>query len=296
MTNYSPLRYPGGKGKLASYLTEVLQRNGLEGGHYVEPFAGGAAVALDLLFSERVKHIHINDIDINVYAFWHSVVHETQAFISRILETPVNVETWLAAREIKRAPEHHTLLEIGFAAFLLNRTNRSGILNGGMIGGLEQKGEWKIDCRFNRTDLAQRVRRIGIYRSRISVTKIDAAEFLSEHIQSIKKKCLLYIDPPYYIKGASLYQNHYEHADHAELARVISTIERHRWIVSYDNAEQIKRLYAKFDQEQFSINYSARNYGKGSEVMIFDPDLKRPERVFSSQLERRQQSAAQSAL
>lgn len=292
MTNYSPLRYPGGKGKLAPYLTDVLRQNGLEGAHYAEPFAGGAAVALELLFSERVKHIHINDIDINVYSFWHSVINDSAAFVDRILDTPIDVNSWLEAREIKRHPERHTRLEIGFAAFFLNRTNRSGILNGGVIGGLEQNGDWKIDCRFNREDLAQRVKRIGIYRSRISLTQLDAAEFLGEHIKTINNRCLLYIDPPYYVKGAFLYQNHYRHEDHARLASVISSISDHRWIVSYDNAEQIRRLYSRFDQEQFSINYSARNHGKGTEVMIFDPFLERPRQVFCNRAEKRKMDLA----
>lgn len=285
MTNFSPLRYPGGKGKLAPYLREVLGMNKLEGGHYAEPFAGGAAVALDLLFSERVKHIHINDIDVNVFSFWKSVVDESDAFIDLIMDTPIDIDRWLQLREVKRAPELYTPLEVGFAAFYLNRTNRSGILNGGVIGGLEQKGAYKIDCRFNRQELADRVRRIKLYRSRISVTQHDAAYFLSDHLKTIPHKCLIYIDPPYYVKGAFLYQNHYVHEDHALLATTISRIEDQHWIVSYDNAEQIRRLYSRFEQEQFGINYSARYYAKGTEVMIFDPTLRRPGRVFSTQAE-----------
>ncbi|MFK4770122.1 DNA adenine methylase [Rhizobium sp. ZW T2_16] len=292
MTNYSPLRYPGGKGKLAPYLTDILRLNSLEGGHYAEPFAGGAAVALDLLFSERVKHIHINDIDLNVHSFWHSVIYETDAFVDRILSTKIDVETWLQAREIKRYPESHSPFEVGFAAFFLNRTNRSGILNGGMIGGLDQSGNYKIDCRFNRQDLAERTKRIGLYRSRISLTRLDASDFLSAHLNTIPEKCLVYIDPPYYVKGAFLYQNHYVHQDHAQLASVISEMKHHRWIVSYDNAEQIRRLYTDFEQEQFSINYSARNYAKGTEVMIFDRGLKRPGQVFATQAEQRRYQRA----
>lgn len=287
MNRFSPLRYPGGKGKLAPYLSNVISLNNLEGGHYVEPFAGGAAVALELLFSEQVRHIHINDLDPCIYAFWHSVVNETAAMVARIRETEITVESWLAAREVKRTPNAHSLLDLGFSTFFLSRTNRSGILNGGVIGGLEQNGEWKIDCRFNKDELISRIRRIGFFKSRISVCNIDASLFLSEYVRDIRSKCLLYIDPPYYVKGAYLYQNHYKHDDHVELARLVSTIDKHRWIVSYDKNEQISDMYEDFDQEVFSIDYTARSYAKGTEIMIFSPAILRPAKIYCSEKERR---------
>lgn len=287
MTNYSPLRYPGGKGKLAPYVATLLEMNGLEGSHYAEPFAGGAAVALDLLFSERVKHIHINDLDWSVFCFWKAVTDYTDEFINRVETTPVNVETWMRARDIKREAKDRDPIEVGFSTFFLNRTNRSGILNGGIIGGLSQEGGWKIDCRYNKDELIHRIRRIGMFRSRITVTNLDACDFLQSHVPSIAPRSLIYIDPPYYIKGAYLYQNHFAHADHVALSDVVKRIERHAWFVSYDNVEQIRRIYSDRAQEQFSIGYSARNYGKGSEVMIFGPDLARPAQVFANKKEQR---------
>jgi DNA adenine methylase len=287
MNTYSPLRYPGGKGKLASYLSEILALNNLNGGHYVEPFAGGAAVALELLFCEKVSHIHINDIDPCVYAFWHSAVHNTEEFINRIRDAEITVDTWLSAREVKRNAMYKPLLDVGFATFFLNRTNRSGILNGGIIGGLSQTGEWKIDCRFNKDELISRIRRIGFFRSRISVCNLDASKFLKTYIKKISGKCLLYIDPPYYVKGAYLYQNHFKHHDHVNLANVVSGVKRHKWIVSYDNVTEIKKIYHRYEQEQFDINYSARDYARGTEVMIFSDDMIKPEQIYCSEKERR---------
>lgn len=292
MNRFSPLRYPGGKGKLAPYLSEVIALNNLEGGHYAEPFAGGAAVALDLLFSERVRHIHINDLDPCVFAFWHSVVHETNAMIKLIREVEVTVDSWLAAREVKRHAAAHSPLELGFATFFMSRTNRSGILNGGVIGGLKQEGAWKIDCRFNKEELISRIRRIGFFRSRISVCNIDALKFFSDYIPDIPKNSLLYIDPPYYEKGAYLYENHYEHNDHALLSGAIFKLSGQKWIVSYDNSDQISKLYKGFDQQTFSIDYTARAYAKGTELMIFSPDLLRPGRIYCSEKERKMVATA----
>ncbi len=285
MANYSPLRYPGGKGKLTPYIETVLQLNCLEGQHYAEPFAGGAAVALSLLFTGKVSHIHINDLDWAVFSFWKSVIDHTEELIERIKETPVSMETWLHSREIKKTSESHSIIDAGFATFFLNRTNRSGILNGGVIGGLSQTGEWKMDCRFNKEALIDRIQLIGARKNNITVTNYDASYFLDEHMRKVSSECLIYIDPPYYVKGAYLYRNHFKHEDHVSLSCVVKTIQRHKWFVSYDNVEQVRRIYADCAQQHFNIGYSARNYEKGAEVMIFGPNLKYPEYVFTSKAE-----------
>ncbi|MDV6226327.1 DNA adenine methylase [Nitratireductor aquimarinus] len=286
MSNFSPLRYPGGKGTLAPYMREIIEKNDLMGGTYAEPFAGGAGIALDLLFSGYVARIEINDIDPCIHAFWHSVVYETDAMVDQIHSTDVNIENWLSAREIKRHHQNHSRLEVGFATFLLNRTNRSGILNGGVIGGLSQSGKWKLDCRYNKDELADRIRRIGFHRPRISVSKLDANQFIKKIKEEKSEKYLIYIDPPYYIKGGYLYQNHFKHDDHVNLYNNISTLDK-KWIASYDNVEQIRTIYKKFKQEQFNIGYSARNHSMGTEVMIFSDKISRPNRVYSSLKQKR---------
>lgn len=295
MPNFSPLRYPGGKGKLAPYLAECLQKNELNDVDYIEPFAGGAGVALELLFTERVRRIHINDIDPCVFAFWKSAIHDAERLINLVDRANVDIETWLRCREVKRHPQNHDQLTLGFATFFLSRTNRSGILNGGVIGGLKQEGGWKIDCRFTKPELTARIRRIGMYRSRISVAGMDAAEFISDYVKEIKRPKFAYIDPPYYMKGACLYENHYSHSDHARLAEQISRCAASKWIVSYDNCPEIQEIYKFYDQEIFDINYSARQYAKGSEIMIFSPGLVRPNRVFVSQKDRRAKQTELSA-
>ena len=57
---------------------------------------------------------------------------------------------------------------LGFATFFLNRTNYSGVITGGPIGGFEQKGQWKIDARFNKKSLIDRIERISYFKSLLS--------------------------------------------------------------------------------------------------------------------------------
>lgn len=275
--NYSsPLRYPGGKGKLTNFIKLVMQENDLFDAHYVEPFAGGAGVALSLLFHEYVLHVHINDLNRSIYSFWFSVLNCTEDLCRLISDTPVTVEEWRKQRAIQNS-EEVSPLELGFSTFYLNRTNRSGIISGGIIGGYDQTGKWKIDARYKKEDLIQRINKIASYRSRITIYNLDAAKLLLEVTPQLPQKTLTYLDPPYYVKGKDLYQNHYQHDDHEQLAEIVKNLTATNWIVSYDFVPQIAAIYKEYRQIDYQLNYSAAEKCKGSELMIFDDYLNIPD-------------------
>lgn len=276
MDYYSPLRYPGGKGKLADFMKLVFRENLLCDGHYVEPYAGGSSVALALLLNEYVTKITINDLDRSIYAFWHSIVNKTDEFCHMIENARLDMPTWQLQREIQKRKASSPLLELGFSTFYLNRTNRSGIINGGVIGGLNQTGTWKIDARFNKDALVERIRRIADYKNRIQIFNLDACELLQKVSKTMPERTLFYLDPPYYMKGQALYVNHYKKPDHALVAKRVRRFKKHRWIVSYDYTPEITQLYDGLRQQRYSIDYSAAKVGKGEEVMIFSDNLHIP--------------------
>jgi DNA adenine methylase len=277
LNRYSPLRYPGGKGKLASYMAAVFDINRLNDGHYVEPYAGGAGVALALLFMEHASHIHINDLNKGVHSFWHAILNEPDAFLQKLNDTPVNVGEWLQQKRILNNQETETKLDVGFAMFFLNRTNRSGIVNAGVIGGKNQTGNWKIDARFNKLELSRRIEKIASFRNRISLYNLDACELIRVITPSLPINSLIYFDPPYFMKGDSLYENHYKDNDHAILGNFIETEVKHNWIVSYDNVKPIREIYSKYRQLTYAIGYSAREVYNGSEVIIYSHGMNIPE-------------------
>jgi len=269
----SPLRYPGGKSRLSDFLAALITANNLQDGIYVEPYAGGAGAALALLLSERVSQIFINDIDARVIAFWTAILRQTRRFLIRLNETPVTLEEWNRQRRIYLKPTRHSQFKVGFATFYLNRCNRSGILtNAGPIGGRDQSGRWKIDARFNKGELARRIVRIALYKERIAVFNMDAIDFLRKEIvnSGLSKRSLVYLDPPYYIKGKRLYLNYYQHDDHAQLARFIRKQKDIKWILSYDNVPEIRKLYSGMNQLPFNLRYSAHAAKVGSELLIYD--------------------------
>lgn len=273
MSFYSPLRYPGGKAKVAEYFKQVIKDNLLCDGVYVEPYAGGSSIALALLFNEYVSRVIINDIDRAIFAFWYSVLNKTNELCKLINDTPVNIVSWEKQKLIYKDKEKSGLLELGFSTFFLNRTNRSGILKAGVIGGRRQEGKWKIGARFNKSDLISRIKRIAAYKKRIELYNLNAVELVRSLRRTLPKKTLFYFDPPYYIKGKDLYYNYYGDKDHNEIAIEINKIKKQKWILTYDSVPYIKQLYKNYRQFRYTLNYSAASFCKGEEVMIPSDDL-----------------------
>jgi DNA adenine methylase len=275
----SPLRYPGGKGKVANFIKLLFLQNDLVGHEYVEPYAGGASVALSLLFEDFASHIHINDIDRSVHAFWRAVLDDTDGLCRRIVETPLTVDQWLHERGVQTDADAEPL-DLAFSTFVLNRANRSGIINqGGVIGGLDQTGPWKLDARYNREALVRRINKIARFRTRITLTNLDAAELLIRWTTGAESPAMLYLDPPYYVKGAELYQNWYDHDDHVAIASLVRRLQ-HPWVVSYDAVSAVTEMYRrpKTTMLRYGLQYSARERHAGDEVMFFSKRLAVPRR------------------
>lgn len=281
-TFFTPLRYPGGKGKFSPFIESLIEANGLRGGHYLEVYAGGAAVALDLLFKNYVSDIHINDFDPAVASFWKAAVDMTDELIEKIRAVEVNMDNWYHFKAIMEDEGNTDTLEKGFATFFMNRCNRSGILKGGVIGGKAQAGNWKLDERFKKDNLIKRFERIKQHRTHIHVYQEDAklllercADFLPEN------NSLIYLDPPYYVKGQGLYRNFYEHQDHIDIKNTLDTL-KNKWVVSYDNAPEICEIYSHSTSREHALTYTAHEKKIGNEVLFFSPGLTVPDENLRS--------------
>jgi DNA adenine methylase len=273
----TPLRYPGGKQRLWPFLSEVLVENDLLGGHYAEAYAGGAGIAVELLLRGLVTCIHLNDSCRAIYSFWHSILKEPERFCRKISRASLTVDEWKKQREIFRQRKTiNDTFDLGFATFYLNRTNRSGILNGGVIGGLDQTGPWKMDARFPRNDLITRIESIAAKRNQIRIRNWDAVRFITKYTQRLPAKSLIYCDPPYFQKADRLYYNHYKESDHAEIAQIIQKKLERPWVVSYDQCADVRQLYRDRRRFSYRLQYNAAKAYKGAEVFIFSDGLRIP--------------------
>lgn len=273
---HTVLRYPGGKAKLAPFIKSILEENSLCDGHYLEPYAGGAGVALSLLFSEYSRRIHLNDISYPLYCLWETILNNTEYLTRRVSTVRVTPTTRRRQKSILRSAQKHAPEEVGFAFLFLNRTSRSGIVNGGMIGGNGQNGKWKIDARFGRPELIRRIQAIAEYRDRISIYNMDAMAFMQAIVGTIPPKSFIYLDPPYYAKGSRLYMDYYQHDDHKRIAGYIQNTITRPWIVTYDNVDEIALLYSQRQRMAYDLNYSASTHRRGSELMFLSDSLTIP--------------------
>ncbi len=272
----SPLRYPGGKGKLAKFMKYMIDQLGHGGGTYIEPFAGGAGVAIELLLQGVVSRIVINDYDKGIWSFWKAVLTETDRFIALLAVVPLTMEEWNRQRNICLTRNNKYSFELGFATFYMNRTNRSGIVKGGVIGGMDQSGSWKMDARFKREDLIRRIESIAERKSHIKLYNKDINSFIIRYIPLYEENALVYFDPPYLKKGKQLYMNYFQLEDHVRIEKAIRDYVKCDWIITYDKASEIESIYKGYSMRLYDLNYSVSSKCKASELMIFKEGIKVP--------------------
>lgn len=264
----SPLRYPGGKFKIYDKLKKLIEFNDFGDRTYVEPFAGGFGIGLGLLQEDIVQTAILNDFDSHIYNFWFIVLYHTDELLKMITDTPITIEErnrQLAIYEDDNAD----IVSDGFATFFLNRVNFSGVIKGGPIGGFSQNGTYKLDCRFNKVEIAKKIQQISLFRERIELYNCDASELIVQHLQERLQTLFFNIDPPYVKKGSKLYTNYFIERDHKALEKTIADhLNETRWIVTYDDCNLIRDIYKDYHMLEYSILHNAGGSVLGKELVI----------------------------
>jgi len=273
---YTPLRFPGGKSKIYPLVDSLIEENHLVGCTYSEAFCGGAGLAAKLLLKGRVSRIVLNDIDPAVYSAWDAIVNHSDDLCTFISDAPLTVDEWKTQRDVYQSGKVASL-ELGKAAFYLNRTNRSGILSGGVIGGLEQRGAYKMDARFNRDDLSRKVREISARADTIELHNLDVHDFMSDVAKKLPESSLLYLDPPYVEKGPGLYVNSFDEERHRKLCDDVRAYVG-KWMVTYDEDDLVTSLYSPCDEwdvtvSEIEVGYSAATRRTANEMLVLGPSL-----------------------
>lgn len=271
----NPLRYPGAKSKLVPYIQNLIQSENLTGCTFYEAYGGSAAVSFGLLENNIVNRVKINELDPLIYNFWLCVMHHTDELIQMINDTDITIENWI---EFSRYRDTNylfgkTSVQIGFAGLFLNRTNFSGILNASPLGGKLQSSPYKIDCRFNKTRIIESIRELSQFSDRIDLFNMDALDFLYQETRYKRNRSIfVYIDPPYYEKGPSLYRYFYGNDMHRALAKYIRN-KIYPWLISYDDSPEIKKMYKRKPQQPIYLDYSVNTKRKEKELLISNLEI-----------------------
>lgn len=283
----TPLRYPGGKSQLRPFVRELLLYDDFYPSVYFEPFCGGAGIAIDLLISSKVDEIILNDADRGIFSFWYAVLNDVDRFCSVIESTIISVEEWRKQREIYRSLNDSCTkkkpvvydFDLAFATFFLNRTNVSGVIEGGCIGGLQQTGKYRLDARFNKINLIKKIEKINSHKERISLFGMDGLElldfFASGEMGVQSDNVLSFIDPPYVAQGKNLYLNFFSLEDHRRLSDLLLRMTDYRWILTYDDCEYVRKIYSEFDMRSLNVRYSANRRMISSEIIVLSPFFKK---------------------
>lgn len=270
MPHYSPLRYPGGKNCIFKFVANLFAENNFCGVSYAEPYAGGAGLGLRLLFEEYIAQFYINDLDRSIFAFWKVILENSDEFCRWLKDVDVSMDSWRHYRGIQDNKEFVDIFDLAKSTFFLNRTNISGVIKGGVIGGFEQKGKYKINARFNKEDLIIRIKKIGKFKDRIFISNTDGLEFIKK-LERKKENVFIYLDPPYYQKGTELYMNFYSEKDHKKLAEYVDVMKK-KWMVSYDCHKFILNLYTEKKKFVYKLSQGTSNR-IGEEILIFSNDI-----------------------
>jgi DNA adenine methylase len=262
-SDVSPLRYPGGKRKLAPFIADLITRAGLDVDLLVEPFAGGSAVAISLLESRHVRSIALADADPLIASFWKVVFsRNAECLADMVCSTGVSLIEWRQQKEL----EPRSDLAAAFKCLFLNRTSFSGALMSrtGPIGGIAQDGPYKIGCRFNQQKIAQRIMELNGLAPQVrfvrneSYRRTIAAVARTRLASEAPERILWYLDPPFFEKADRLYRFSFTEAQHERLSEDIDTLPGH-WLLSYDDHPDARRLYRdNRGCARVNLHYNAR--------------------------------------
>ncbi|MHB1439982.1 MAG: DNA adenine methylase [Cuniculiplasma sp.] len=256
----TPLRYPGGKTWLLDYVKEFIKFHKLELKAIIEPYAGSASVSIGLLREGLVDKAYICEKDPLIVAFWNAVLNQNEEFVEFIQSLEVSLETWLSFKKylIFDSVHKYNTVELAGAFLFFNRTNYSGIIKGGPLGGKKQQSSYKFDCRFNREKIIEKIQGLHNLEGRLHVAEVDGISFMQRITSGTAENLLFYVDPPYYGAGRELYRYFFTDGDHENLSIFLKKLE-HPWLLSYDDAEFIRDLYTNNEKFPVYTDYQSGN-------------------------------------
>lgn len=251
-TQVSPLRYPGGKSKFVGQIMANCNPDNMV--NFVEPFAGGASVGLSLLLAGKIQNLYLNDADFGIYSLFFTIKHFPQILAQRIKSfTPSEKAFRRAKYEVSEGFCGLDTTEAAWNTLIVNRLAFSGIPKANCMSN--PSARWNADA------LIKRIMDIHHHSERIFVSNMDACEYIEEMYWM--PATTLFIDPPYFVKGKSLYNLYYTDDDHRKLSFLLDELYKGMpgadMVITYDYCQEIEALYYYPTVEVINRKYCIAN-------------------------------------
>ncbi len=267
-------RYPGGKNKLKKIIIKKILPYINNKTQYREVFFGGGSICLDMIKDNTIDNIWINDKDIGIACLWTSLISHHQILKEKIIHFTPSVDKFYNIRDelLQLKTQPSDIIDIGFKKLAIHQLSFSGLgtKSGGPLGGKEQKSAYKIDCRWSPDYICKKIDKIHNLLNNIKIYKGSCTNLDFEHIINDNHcNSVLYLDPPYYIKGNELYQYGFTQEDHIRLSNLLYNT-KHKWVLSYDDCEEIQELYQWANIQQISASYTISGSRQKTELLIWN--------------------------
>tara|TARA_R100001509_G_scaffold143548_1_gene99385 strand:+ start:13389 stop:14306 length:918 start_codon:yes stop_codon:yes gene_type:complete len=283
----TPLRYPGGKSRALKYLKPKMPE---DYSSFVEPFVGGGSVFLSTKKDKPEGDYWINDLYFNLYCFWvalrdqpdnlvdslQTIKNRSRELITKSqikeMDLPKQDRLLLTKRITKNAKEMflETKDRIKTTTSDLDRAVCFFILNKCSFSGLTESGTFSAQASMqNFSDNSiQRLSEVSKAIQGVRITNMDYVDVLKD----LPSNSFLFFDPPYDIlkgkekKTNALYgKSGKMHIgfDHELFANQCDTIrEDHKFMITYNNNEQIRNRFSKYNQTLWDLTYTMRSTGE----------------------------------
>ncbi len=279
----SPLRYPGGKARMAGWLSAMvdLQVGWLDADVLVEPFAGGLGAGLALLDQRMVSEVWFCEANDALRALWQAILDDLEEVAGRVAKLgTVTLRDYDAAVDLIGHPGEATQIDVAVAALLVNRCSRSGMVSPrvGPIGGRHQQGRWKINDRFDPAGIAARLRLLAPLTGRMRLLGEDGIECIEQldGEAGVEDEVMLFVDPPYLGQGQRLYRHGGDENMHHRLAEALRSTPA-RWALTYDDHPAAFELYEGFRKGRYSWRQTANRARSDAELLIVSDSLVVPD-------------------
>ena len=277
-------RYPGGKSKIRKRLCEKLNLISPPSTfEYREPFFGGGSVGINFLSTVTKKpDLWLNDKDPGISSLWSAVINYPEELKERVCRFQPSIEHYNSFKNTliennAKTDSKESIVENGFQKLAVHQTSYSGLgtKSGGPLGGKLQKSKYKIDCRWSPKYLCKKIDKLSNAFSSVKIRENGCTNYDFEKLISEPGSAVLYLDPPYFEKGGSLYQFSFEESDHERFANLLKNTD-HPFVLSYDDCDAIRDLYGWAQIETVHVNYTitaTKDKASGKNISQRKPEL-----------------------